>query len=271
MEPGRTIAWVCPVVQDFCALNGRLGFRKVVADLIDDQRTMTASDSERGNLQAQYESTLRIAHHVFTNCEGNRERFAWARADIMVVPNGAEIHYRADSAQLPKMLRALARPIIGYLGNLRERIDWELVRTMARERPHWSFVLAGPIEDDRLPDWVREASNLLLPGPVPYEDSRAWISAFDVAIMPHLRSPMTEAMNPLKLYNYLAAGAPVVTTPVANIGELVDLVACRDTPEEFIAAIENALSSPRGRVSRERLQSFSWERRVSEMLDRIEG
>lgn len=130
--------------------------------------------------------------------------------------------------------------------------------------------MVGPVSEDRLPEWVANCPNLFLPGPVAYEQSRSWIGSFDVAIMPHLRSAMTEAMNPLKLYNYLAAGVPVVTTPVANIDEVADLVSIRYTTDEFIEAIESLLSSPRRQVPPERLQSFSWERRVNTMLDQID-
>ena len=270
LDPRRTVAWVCPVVRGFADLDERLSFRKVIADLIDDQRTWKNSESEQAAIRAHYESTLRIADLVFTNCEGNRQRFAWARGDIIVVPNGAEIHSSSEPIVMPEQLRTLPRPIIGYMGNLRDRIDWEIVRIITDNRPSWSVVLAGPVEEDRVPNWARERLNLFLPGPVPYEESRSWISSFDVALMPHLKSQMTESMNPLKLYNYLAAGVPVVTTPVANIDEVADLVLIRDTPEDFIKAIKSLLLSPRVKIPSERLDSFSWERRVNAMLSEIE-
>jgi glycosyltransferase involved in cell wall biosynthesis len=270
LEPARTIAWVCPVVHGFSQLHGQLGFHKVIADLIDDQRAWPHSSSDLDILQSQYESTLRDADLVFTNCEGNRQRFAWARADIIVIPNGAEIHSPPEPIAMPEPLRAWGRPIIGYVGNLRERIDWELIRLVTAMRPSWNVVLAGPVEDSRVPNWVADRPNVILPGPVPYEASRSWISSFDVAIMPHLRLPITESMNPLKLYNYLAAGVPVVTTPVANIDEVSDLVSIRDTPEDFISAIESLLTSPRVNIPSERLESFSWEQRVSAMMDMID-
>jgi len=269
MDPARTIAWVCPIVQGFAEVNEQVKFRKIVADLIDDQRTWQHSDDERANLHRLYETTLRRSDLVFTNCEGNRERFAWARADILVVPNGTELDHDKPSA-VPEQLRGLPRPIIGYLGSLRDRIDWQLVQTLATKRPAWSLVLAGPVEHDRVPRWVKGLPNISLPGPVAYEESHSWISSFDVAVMPHERSPMTESMNPLKIYNYLAAGAPVVTTPVANLDDVSDLVLIRDTPEAFIQAIENVLSLPRAAIPKKKLQGFSWERRVSIMLDEIQ-
>lgn len=272
LDPTGTVAWVCPVVQGFTKLNERLGFRKIIVDLIDDQRTWeSCSEADQAAIHKQYEDTLRMADLVFTNCEGNRQRFAWARADMIVIPNGTEIRSEREPLMVPEQLRALRRPIVGYVGNLRDRIDWELLRILADRRPSWSFVLAGPVEDDRLPDWVTNRPNLFFPGPVPYEASRSWMRSFDVAIVPHLKSQMTASMNPLKLYNYLAAGVPVVTTPVSNIDEVMDLVCIRDTPADFIEAIESLLSSPRPDIPSGRLESFSWERRVKAMLDAIDG
>jgi glycosyltransferase involved in cell wall biosynthesis len=268
LDPANTIAWVCPVVRGFGELNERLGFRKVIADLIDDERGWPRSESELAVLQAEYDATLRAADLVFTNCEGNRQRFAGARADIVVVPNGAEIN-ASERITMPEPLRALRRPIVGYLGNLRERIDWELLRLLTGLRPSWSVVLAGPVEEEFVPAWVKDQASLLLPGPVPYEESRSWMGSFDVAIVPHLRSPMTEAMNPLKLYNYLAAGTPVVATPVSNIDDVADLVSVADTPEDFLAAIDAILARPPARIPAERLGSFSWKRRVDAMLEII--
>ncbi|MGA2952373.1 MAG: glycosyltransferase [Caulobacteraceae bacterium] len=266
LDPTRTIAWVCPVVRGFLEVQQRLGFQSIVVDLIDDQRAWPNSDEQRALLQTQYAQLLGVADRVFTNCERNRQRFAWARADIRVIPNGAEIHADSDGVAAPAALGSLPRPIVGYMGNLRERIDWELLRVISEGRPSWSIVLAGPFEESRVPDWVKACPSLHLPGPVPYDESRSWISAFDVAIMPHLRTAMTESMNPLKLYNYLAAGAPVVSTPVENIGEVADLIAIRHNHDDFITAIEERLASPRAVVPHERLATFSWERRVEAML-----
>ena len=270
-EPSEAIAWVCPIVSGFGRLAKDVGFRSVVADLIDDQRAMAGSDAEKSVIQGQYEATLRAADVVLTNCEGNRRRFEWARADVVVIPNGAESSPASGETEAPQALATLRRPVIGYLGNLRERIDWELLDAISRRKPEWSIVLAGPYEEDRLPAWIKERANLFLPGPVPYESSHAWIRAFDVAIMPHRKSDLTESMNPLKLYNYLAAGAAVVSSPVANIEDVADLVAVEESADGFINAIEDRVSRPWGGIPADRLAAFSWRTRVDAMLREIDN
>jgi glycosyltransferase involved in cell wall biosynthesis/predicted negative regulator of RcsB-dependent stress response len=269
LNPEHSIAWVWPVVHGFAAAANKLSFEKVIVDLIDDQRTWPATDNKRAIMEREYTETLRIADLVFTNCQGNRNRFARARSDIIVIPNGAEVESSPGPAPMPQQLRRLPRPIIGYLGNLRDRIDWRLVTGLAKRRPSWSFVFAGPMEEERLPPELAEAPNLHFPGPVPYDRSHTWMRNFDVAIVPHLRSAMTESMNPLKVYNYLAAGCQTVSTPVANLEEVADLILVKDNVDDFIAAIEDRLSSPLS-IPQERLESLSWERRVALMLDKIE-
>lgn len=271
LDPRRTIAWVCPVVQGFAEIARKLCFRKIVVDLIDDQRTWPASDGERARLQAEYEGTLRVADLVFANSAGNRRRFADLRGDIVVVPNGAELPDGSEPIDDGAQFAALPRPIIGYVGNMRHRVDWGLVRELAVRRPSWSFVMIGPIEEGVVPPTVSALPNVIFPGPAPYHQARSWMQGFDVAMMPHLRCEMTNSMSPLKLYNYLAVGVPVVTAPVANIEELTDLVGTGGNADEFLAAIEERLSAPRTPVPRERLAGFSWDRRVSAMLDRVEA
>jgi glycosyltransferase involved in cell wall biosynthesis len=275
LDPRRTVAWVCPYVQHFSKVAKALQFRKVVVDLIDDQRFWAPSEPELVVMQTEYAATLRLADLALTNSEGNRKRFAPLRSDIVVIPNGAEIDFVAgpDAAShvVPEALASLRRPIIGYLGNLRDRIDWPLVLGLAERRPDWSFVLAGPVEEDRVPAAVTRLENVIFPGPVPYDLSHAWMRSFDVSIMPHSLAGMTESMNPLKIYNYLAAGAPVVTTAVANIEDVADLVSVAEGVDDFIAAIEARLAAPRMGVPRTRLEGFSWEHRVSRMLDLLGG
>jgi glycosyltransferase involved in cell wall biosynthesis len=271
LDPAGTIAWVCPIVTGFADAAQKLRFRKIVVDLIDDQRHWATTEDAHTAMQAEYAATLRMADLVLTNSAGNRQRFASFRDDIVVIPNGAEIDILTGSEPVPESLRGLQRPIIGYVGNLRDRIDWPLVQALAGRRPSWTFVFAGPIEENLLPGGIRMRANVVFPGPIPYELSHNWMRAFDVAIIPHEPSGVTESMNPLKLYNYLAAGVPVVTTPVANIEDVADLVSVADSSDDFILAIEAKLASPRAIVPRDRLDTVSWRRRVEAMLDGLDS
>jgi glycosyltransferase involved in cell wall biosynthesis len=269
LDPSRTIAWACSVVWGFAELARELQFHRVVVDLIDDQRTWPQSDHHRKRLEKEYAADLRIADLVFTNAEGNRRRFSDLRSDIVLVPNGAEIA-TPDASEIAPAIRDLRRPIVGYSGNLRDRIDWDLVEDLATARPGWSFPFIGSIDDPTVLARFADLPNVRFLGPLAYEATRASVQHFDVAIMPHKLGAMTESMNPLKLYNYLALGVPSVTTPVANIDELHDLIRMADSPSAFLAAIEAFMQADKPRTSPERLAQFSWSSRVEEILRHLD-
>lgn len=275
IEPGRALAWVCPVVWGFADLARRIGFARVVADLIDDQRTWKMDDSRRARMEAEYAATLAMADLVLTNGEGNRHRFLALRPDIHVVPNGAEFDTPANPPPnlppVPSALAALPRPILGYVGNMRDRVDWDLIAAIAAARPGWSIAMLGPLDNPEAAAEMARHANVHLLGPVEYEAMRSALRHFDVAIVPHRIDAMTESMNPLKVYNYLAAGRPVVSTPVANLDDVRDLIAvARDAPG-FIAAVEQQLA--RGEapaLAPERRAALSWSGRVAVMLRLVE-
>lgn len=269
MDPANTIAWVCPIVWGFPKLARKLQFEKVVVDLVDDQRTWSKSADKRSNIETEYVDTLEHSDLVFTNCEGNRRGFSALYPDITVVPNGVELDDRTSNTVPSPDLAALQRPVIGYVGSIGDKIDWDLVQETALLRPGWTFVFIGPVVNHLVPDQIELLPNVRFVGPLPYEVAREWIRNFDVAIMPHLRSSVTDAMHPLKLYNYLAMGAPVVSTPVANLDEIQDLIGIEGTADGFVAAIDARLHNS-ARIPADRLAAFSWDRRVGAILENID-
>jgi glycosyltransferase involved in cell wall biosynthesis len=272
-DPANTIAWVCPVVWDFPVVAQRLRFRHVVADLIDDQRAWKASPAYTQRLDACYRETLGRADTVFTNCEPVAEAFRDVAPDIHVVPNGAERFDRHPGPlPLPPALAKLPRPLIGYVGNLRDRIDWALLEAVARQRPRWTLVLAGSAHDNPAAEALGRLPNVHLLGVVEYPALLAHLRAFDVGIVPHEASQLTERMNPLKVYNYFAAGLPIVATEIANMEEMRPFISVATGAEAFVAAIEAALRRGRGipEEGAPLLDEIGWDSRVATMLDVVE-
>ena len=264
------VAWVCPVVFDFPQIQAEIGFSSVIADLIDDQRQWQARPDYLERVVRNYRDILADADLAVANCEPVREGFRDLREDILVVPNGAEVFKPEQQWELPEDLAALPRPIIGYVGNLRDRIDLALIEKLALQHPAWSIVLVGSAHDAK--DVIALASrraNIHLLGVRPYHEALAYIRHFDVAMMPHLSNSLSLNMNPLKLYVYYALGVPIVTTEVANIGDIGPLVSVAASHESFIEAVRDAVrrDSPRGQVVDPRLlEAVSWPGRVQAIL-----
>jgi UDP-galactopyranose mutase len=137
----------------------------------------------------------------------------------------------------------LPRPRLGFYGVIDERFDTELLDQVAQMRPKWSFVMLGPvvkISDGDLP----KRPNIHYLGGKRYDQLPAYLSGWDVALMPFAMNESTQFISPTKTPEYLAGGRPVVTTPIKDVvrhyGQL-EGVKIASTAEEFVAACEEAL------------------------------
>ncbi|HKC02050.1 MAG TPA: glycosyltransferase family 1 protein [Sphingomicrobium sp.] len=157
----------------------------------------------------------------------DRAHFAKARA---------ELFDPADQEDLPL-------PRLGFYGVIDERFDTELLDRIAAMRSNWSFVMVGPvvkISEDELP----KRPNIHYLGGKTYGELPAYLSGWDVALMPFAMNESTQFISPTKTPEYLAGGKPVVSTPVKDVvrhyGHL-EGVKIASTAEEFVAACEQAL------------------------------
>jgi UDP-galactopyranose mutase len=142
----------------------------------------------------------------------------------------------ADQEDLP-------RPRLGFYGVIDERFDVELLDRVAAMRPNWSFVMVGPVVKIAEEDLPRR-SNIHYLGGKTYEQLPAYLSGWDVALMPFAMNESTQFISPTKTPEYLAGGKPVVTTPIRDVvrhyGHL-EGVGVAATAEEFAEACDAAL------------------------------
>ena len=217
-----------------------------------------------------YRRTLAGADLVFANCAAVSDAFSgFSPQPIHVVQNACEFYPASDGR--PRDLEDVDGPVIGYAGNLRSRIDIDLMEDVMSRRPGWTFVLIGSAHDTTDVLRLRRHPNLRLLGPKTYDEALKYMRCFDVAIMPHLRNSVSDRMNPLKLYVYVALGVPVVSSDVANIDELRDRIAVATDAEDFIAKLDLAVArrgftGPNRPPPPEELWSISWPRRVATMV-----
>jgi len=273
IDPANAFAWICPVVFDFPAVAQRIPFRGIIGDIIDDQRNFAMAESYRQRIIASYDATLPLFDLTFTNCAPVAEAFANLVGSITVVPNGAELGERRQVA-LPDRLAALPRPLAGYVGNLRDRIDWGLLEAAARSLPEVSFAIVGGGAREGETTALETLPNVTFTGPVPYETAMACMDAFDVALVPHLRNALTATMNPLKIYNYLAARKPVVSTEIENVDPaLRAFISFASDAGGFAAAIRAACRArpPDGPAFEVAIAGISWEARAQAILARIDA
>jgi len=169
---------------------------------------------------------------------------------------------------VPSDLASLPRPVVGFFGLIAEWVDLSLVRSVALAQPDWSIVLIGRVATDLAP--LEGLSNVHLLGPRPYGELPAYCRGFDVGIVPFRMSELTLRANPLKLREYLAAGLPVVSTPLPEVARYEGLVHLAAGETEFVACLEEALARRTEADARRRVEAMraeGWERRVEEISE----
>ena len=202
------------------------------------------------------------------------------RPDVIYSPNGVVYSHFAyitqESISPPAdMLPVLAKsgPVIGYYGALARWFDYDLLKSVASLRPTYQFVLIGPDYDGTVePADIFKISNIHCLGVKPYIDLPAYLHFFDVATIPFIVSDITHATSPLKLFEYMAGGKPVVITPMWE-SKQYEGVLVGGSPEEFAAQIDRALTLRHDPAYIEKIkrvaQQNTWESRAEDILQRI--
>ncbi|HVW07804.1 MAG TPA: FAD-dependent oxidoreductase [Bryobacteraceae bacterium] len=187
-------------------------------------------------------------------------------------------HFASAGGNLPEApdQAPVSHPRLGYYGVIDERMDVALLGAVADAHPEWQIAMVGPIvkiDSASLP----QRPNLHYFGMKKYEELPSYLAGWDVCLMPFARNRSTEFISPTKTLEYMAAGKMIVSTPIRDVVEPYgDLVFAGETPAEFIAACERALSMDA--AERERLQEgmrqalgrTSWNATVAAMLEEIE-
>lgn len=209
----------------------------------------------RGAPPAMLERERRLferADLVFTGGYSLYEAKRRQHGNVHAFPSSVDVaHFGKARAHLPEPpdQAAIPHPRIGHYAVLDERLDRDLVAAIADARSDWQLVLVGPvvkIDPAELP----RRPNIHYLGPKRYEELPAYLSGWDVAFMPFAMNESTRFISPTKTPEYLAAGKPVVSTPITDVvrtyGErgLVEIAA---TPEEFIAALTATLQENEAR------------------------
>jgi glycosyltransferase involved in cell wall biosynthesis len=244
----------------------------VIYDIYDDLSIFRADEADvplPRRVEAHHGRLVQAANLVLVSDATLAERHRGERPDLLAVENGVDLEMFAGSRSRPSDLPSDAGPIIGYHGAVSHWFDFELLTGVARSRPEWSFVLVGPV-DPRVAgeaEALADAENVLLLGQKPSSEIAAYVSHFDVGAIWFEVNDLTRAVNPLKMYECLAAGVPVVAPPLPSCAGTPG-VRVADGVDGFSAALEAALdAAPReAGALRAAAAGYSWSRRVIPLL-----
>ena len=214
-----------------------------VYDAMDELSKFKFAPAQLLELEAEL---LKRADIVFTGGSSLYEAKKDRHANVHCFPSSVDrVHFlKARARQFdPSDQEDLPKPRLGFYGVIDERFDTRLLDKAAEMRPDWSFVIVGPvvkISEDELP----KRPNIHYLGGKTYAELPAYLSGWDVALMPFAMNESTQFISPTKTPEYLAGGKPVVSTPIKDVvrhyGHL-EGVKIAATPEEFVTACEEAL------------------------------
>ena len=163
---------------------------------------------------------------------------------------------------------------IGYVGAIAEWFDADLVRQVAMKEPHYEFHLCGDVSSKDATAALSDLDNVTMYGEIGYRDVPSFLRRMDVLIIPFKITPIIEACDPVKFYEYSAVGKPTVATPLPELNRVSDLVYLASSAEEFRQKIRNAFDRRGDRDFTSALQEYArrntWHQRGRDFLEALE-
>lgn len=217
------------------------------------------------------ETLIREADLVTVTAALLQEKWQTKARHCILVRNGVDFAFFHEHCRPNDFLADMRGPIIGYYGALAEWLDFELISVVARQRPDWSFVMIGDIFTTDLAG-LDTLPNVHLLGLRPYSEMPRFLYWFDACLIPFRMYNVTHAVDPVKFYEYMSAGKPVIATPTAELQAYGDYLFFASTPDETVQAIEAALAQNDTAVSRRRrdlAKENDWSLRVDATLSAL--
>jgi glycosyltransferase involved in cell wall biosynthesis len=251
LRPDKVVYYCVDEWSAFSFLNGEL-MRRMEESLIEQSDlVVTSAEKLYANKRHLHPNTHMVAHGVDTG------HFSQARR---------------ETTSLPRELKNLPLPVIGFWGIIQEWIDIDLIHDVATRHPEWSVALVGKVDTDC--SRLKGLNNVHLIGPRAYESLPQFAKGFTVAILPFKVNRLTENVNPIKLREYLATGLPVVSTALPEVKRYASVVRIGETSDEFVRLLEAAVLDTGEASAQTRMASVSqesWEARVEALSRLIES
>jgi glycosyltransferase involved in cell wall biosynthesis len=265
---GERLLWFS--LPNVAPLAGRLGERASLFYYQD--RYHEFPNVDRAQLEADVRALARQCDVSVASAAALADDLRALGADPVLVPHGVDVARFAGEHDVPDDVAAFERPLVGYVGRVGDHMWMEAVVAAADRLDRGTIVLVGEASTDVS---VLRHPRIKLLGHRPPESMPAYVNAFDCCLIPFIIDPLTEAVNPIKLREYLAAGRPVAATAMREVLPYGDVVSVAADPAQFAEAVTAILDEPgsdtaeararrRGRVANE-----SWDaaaERVEQVL-----
>lgn len=251
-----------------------LGQKLTVFEAVDNWLLHSSYTKQKNNLTAAYKIIKDEVDLIFVVSE-NLLNFFDDQSNVYWIPNGVDIkHYTKKFPLINRDIADIPKPIIGYIGVIQEKVDLDLVEYLAQKNQDKSIVLVGPVwnEQDTQRTRLEKYDNIYFLGYKKYAEAPMYIQQFDIGIIPHKQTGFASSTNPMKTYEYLACGLPVVASQNIGTENTKDMITVAQNKEEFNLKIDELLknNSAEDKLKRQEfVRRFSWHNTVNKMLDLI--
>lgn len=254
-------------------LIGRLGEKVSVYHCIDDFAAVGYPMTSRRAIVRMEAQQCRKVDLIVTRTAALTTAKRRLNPNTHFSPGGVDTDH-FDPSQVtppPPEVADLPRPRVGFLGTIDDRVDVSLLAQCAVALPAATIVLVGPVRRHRVDVRpLRGLRNVRFLPPCPHSQVPAIVGAFDVCLIPYRVNEYTRGLSPVKLYEYLAMGKPVVATNLPYLRREAAHIRIGETPQEFLAEVRAAIECSPGTQEREKwravAQAHSWERQVLKIM-----
>lgn len=272
-EKSNTLLWVFPLHPFIEVLVSTVPHRMLISQMVDNNIFKpNLPEDRREFVKGRYERHASRADMVITSSPANHQFFSRLNRNTYLFENALDGAF-INRDKTGRRKGTPARPRIGYVGWITYRTDIRIFEDIAAARKEYDLVLAGPIEKGIDLQGLRSRTNVIYKGPISYREVPGFLREIDVCIMPHIDNSYSQSMSPLKLFQYLGSGKPIVTTRVCGIKRFEPLLYVADSREDFVDKIDKALEEEGGDLVRGRIEAAkkeTWDIRVREILGAIE-
>jgi glycosyltransferase involved in cell wall biosynthesis len=265
------------IIHNFHVINliKKLSPSFILYDYIDNAFGFTSLPN---HIKHDWLTTLQLADVVTVTSPGlaNQIKDACSK-NAVYVGNGVEYDFFAlNNEPRPDDLPS-GKPIVVYVGAVYPWLDYGLLNEVVRDLPEINFVFIGPLHPEVTTkfDALKGYGNVYSLGFKPYKMLPQYLHHVDVGIIPFQKNELTETVNPVKLYEYSAAGIPTIATDFSDdIRSFSDIVTIVSSAEEFAASIKKLLIHAHDQERKERLQEFArqhnWKNKSDQIIDLIQ-
>jgi len=276
VDPRRAILWLnapSAFVDEILTFFGDLFFIRIV-EIVDDQRYYAPEGSDLfKKIEKSYQFSIRKADLLVSNSKKAINDFSKWCQHVLYLPNAVDINehlYPVEILPSPNWMEWTGKRM-GYVGNLNLRLRFDLFEAIASHFPECQLVIVGD-KSNGFPNNIQSLPNVVTPGRIDPIHVSWFLKQCDGLLLPHVETPLTESMDPLKMYEYLASGKPIIATPVAGAREWSDRIEIASSVEETLNAVYRVFkgeSSGSAQQRRSAIAGQTWQSRVETIMRSI--